>query len=78
MTECTTRAFGGCSCTGKCQAYSTRLDEINRKIATVQAKRRADRALLTFIACLAIGTAGAMAWSALVDLDRQIQIAERV
>jgi hypothetical protein len=53
--HCTTRAFDGCSCDpGECQSASARLAEINLRIKTVEAKRRAGMALLTYSASLCI------------------------
>lgn len=55
IEPCTTRAFDGCSCDpGECQSASARLAEINLKIKTVDAKRRAGMALLTYGASLCV------------------------
>lgn len=75
---CPANQFDGACEDGKCKSYSSRLAEINRKISTVQAKRRADRMLLTFIAFLCIGTAGFLLCNALVKLDKTYELAGRV
>lgn len=49
MRDCPANQFG-CSCADTCQSYSARLAKINRNIKTVQAKRRAGFAVITYTA----------------------------
>lgn len=75
---CPANQFSG-ECEGReCQSYAPRLDDINRKIKLTEAKHRADRAVLTFIAILCIGFAAFSFGHALVKLDKQYQQEARV
>lgn len=77
-TDCPTRAFGACNCTDPCQSASERLRQINEAMATVQAKRNADRAMLTFAAVLAIAGLVFATGYTLSKMERQYQLEARI
>ncbi len=85
LERCDFRTFHECSC-GPNQCRVQNIGRFakseKRTLGTVLAKSRAGWATTYFIslaiAFLCIGTAGFMLCNALVDLDRQIMIAERV
>ncbi|MBO0141462.1 hypothetical protein JZX87_09835 [Agrobacterium sp. Ap1] len=52
--HCGFKPFQDCNCGTECKSATARLAEINRKISTVQAKRRAGFALLTYAATTCI------------------------